>query len=632
MQNKNQIVIKTFLITLLFTGIGTVIIVGGYMIGDYYKNKIENIPVEEEIVITTDKMEYEQGEEVKITIRNNSNNSIWHLGNISPHSCKNAFDIGIKEENYEEFYSLSGAYCIGGPRELKSHSVMMDQLNPKEGLALLVANEHIQFPATYKLKFRYGYEKDRSSQAWIYSNEFTIKEKAVIDTSNWQTYRNEEFNFEMKHPEYYFENRYDLENMTDLDYKRIHFFRDMNNSELDDFKEHYITSFYEEGTHSGTIDIKSYNENELKAWYAIDSFNNLKFKEYSNFKVYILEIREVGFYYIIPHNNIDNSYFVFSIPAFLQNDFENNWLSTFKFTNQNTSISDIIKGNKKIEHLKDFEFQNLPNYVFQEQKGATYKLENYIFQFIKQPNLNTPLSIPSSDIKYKGALYSRDNGSSWNDFFVIDNPKDYKGNEVKYNPVGMFVKDNKLYLDISDDRGAGSGEGNLLRYSTEDGKIWIRDSCLYLMPELYFNGSDGIKPFAITGNSDCIYSPVSLCTDKSFGTAIGSDVYPIDLKYKNLHFLGQLFTAADCGPERLSQIWGVDGENYTLGPRIVLKDNPSQELINIFKSIGFNCCDKIFDNKCKQWSHDNYSIKISELLKLEPYHKSFDRDDCINCG
>ncbi len=454
----------------------------------------------------------------------------------------------------------------------------------------------------------------------------------TFDTSDWQTYRNDELGLEVKYPEYYFEDRYDLENMTDLDYKRIHFFRDMNNSELDDFKEHYITSFYEEGTHSGTINIKSYNENELKAWYAIDSFNDLKLKEYSNFKVYILEIREVGFYYIIPHNNVDNLYFVFSIPTFLQNNFENNWFSTFKFTNQNTNIADIIKEDEKIEYLKDFEFQNLPDYVFSEQKGATYKLENYIFQFISQPNLNIPLSISSSDIKYKGVLYSKDNGSSWNDLFVIDNPKDYKGNEVKYNPVGMFVKDNKLYLDISDDRGAGSGEGNLLRYSTEDGKIWTRDSCLYLMPELYFNGSDGIEPFVITGNSDCIYSPVSLCTDESFGTAIGSDVYPINPKYKNLHFLGQLFTAADCGPERLSQIWGVDGENYTLGPRIILKNNPSKELIDVFKSIGFDCCDKVSDSKCKQWSHDNYSIKISELLKLEPYHNDFSSDDCANCG
>ena len=152
-------------------------------------------------------------------------------------------------------------------------------------------------------------------------------------TDDWQTYRNEEFGFEMKYPEYYFEDKYDLENMTDLDYERIHFFRGMSDDVLNDFKEHYITSLHEGGTHSGTIDIKLYSESELKNWYKIDLFNDLKLKKYSNFKVYILEIGNVGFYYIIPHNNVDNLYFIFNIPAGLQNNFENKWLSTFKFIN-----------------------------------------------------------------------------------------------------------------------------------------------------------------------------------------------------------------------------------------------------------------------------------------------------------
>ena len=310
-------------------------------------------------------------------------------------------------------------------------------------------------------------------------------------------------------------------------------------------------------------------------------------------------------------------------------------LSTFKFI-ENTSIADIIQEDKEIEYLEDFEFQNLPDYVYQEQKGETYKLENYIFQFIRQRNLNTPLPISDNNFKWAGVLYSENSGLSWNNFFVIDNPIDYNGNEVKYNPVGMFVKNNKLYLDISDDRGAGSGEGNLLRYYTEDGKTWVRDECLYLIPEEYYfinkiNGSVRIDPFSLIANSECVYYPVSLCTDESFGTCIGGYVYPIDPKYKNLHFLGQLFTAANCGQERLSQIEGVVGENYTFGPRIILKDNPSQELVNVFRSIGFNCDDKLPDNECKEWSPDEF-IKISELLKLEPYYSYFSSDDCENCG
>ena len=47
----------------------------------------------------------------------------------------------------------------------------------------------------------------------------------------------------------------------------------------------------------------------------------------------------------------------------------NQILSTFKFIDQNTNIKDIIQGGKKIEYFADFKFENLPNYVFPEQKG-----------------------------------------------------------------------------------------------------------------------------------------------------------------------------------------------------------------------------------------------------------------------
>ena len=124
----------------------------------------------------------------------------------------------------------------------------------------------------------------------------------------------------------------------------------------------------------------------------------------------------------------------------------------------------------------------------------------------------------------------------------------------------------------------------------------------------------------------------ALCTDDSVGTAIGSDVYPIDSKYKSIHFLGQLFTAANCGEERLSKIWGVDGEDYTLGSAIWLIDNPSSSLVDTLKSIGYQCADKISDDSCKEWELEEI-VKINDLLKLEPYYKNFKQDDCRRgCG
>lgn len=123
-----------------------------------------------------------------------------------------------------------------------------------------------------------------------------------------------------------------------------------------------------------------------------------------------------------------------------------------------------------------------------------------------------------------------------------------------------------------------------------------------------------------------------LCAASPRGTAIGRDVYPINEKYKNIHFLGQLFTAYFCGQERLQQIFGVDGENYTLGSAIRLENNPDQSLIDTFNSIGFKCAEETSDASCKKWELKNYSMKIEDIMKLEPYYNNFKMDDCRNCG
>ena len=114
-------------------------------------------------------------------------------------------------------------------------------------------------------------------------------------------------------------------------------------------------------------------------------------------------------------------------------------------------------------------------------------------------------------------------------------------------------------------------------------------------------------------------------------------MYPIDPKYDGLGFLGQLFTAYNCGSTRISKIFGVEGDKYTLGSAIRLKGQPSQSLIEIYLSIGFNCYDAESNAPCKSEIGTkkiilDKPVKVEELMKLEPYHEFFRSDDCINCG
>ena len=126
---------------------------------------------------------------------------------------------------------------------------------------------------------------------------------------------------------------------------------------------------------------------------------------------------------------------------------------------------------------------------------------------------------------------------------------------------------------------------------------------------------------------------ISYCTQDPYSPeiGIGGEYYPVDPKYGNLNWLGQLFTADDCGGERVKELMMVNGDNYTFGSAIWLKDNPSQSLINILKSIGYTCGETTNENICKKWEL-NETVKVKDLLKLKPYYEEFQSDDCRNCG
>lgn len=129
-----------------------------------------------------------------------------------------------------------------------------------------------------------------------------------------------------------------------------------------------------------------------------------------------------------------------------------------------------------------------------------------------------------------------------------------------------------------------------------------------------------------------VQEPVSnLCTDAPTATAIGRDIYPIAPEYSHLGFLGQLFTAADCGEQRVSQLFGVSGNDYTLGSTIWLTNSPSSALQDQLIDIGFTCATDDSSASCETWQLWD-AVSTDSLLELEPYSDEFTSDDCTICG
>jgi len=121
-----------------------------------------------------------------------------------------------------------------------------------------------------------------------------------------------------------------------------------------------------------------------------------------------------------------------------------------------------------------------------------------------------------------------------------------------------------------------------------------------------------------------------LCNEGPKPLETGKIVYPVEEKYSHLIYLGQVFTAVKCGEERLSDLWGVSDENYTIGSKIELNSNPSKDLIETFSLLKYSCEDSENLDQCMIWSRSG-DISTKSLLLLEPFVDKIKKDDCINC-
>jgi hypothetical protein len=188
-----------------------------------------------------------------------------------------------------------------------------------------------------------------------------------------------------------------------------------------------------------------------------------------------------------------------------------------KFTPQDDSKYQsigVIEVNKLTEVItEDLQLKNLPADVLPEQIWSKYSVDGNIYAYVIQNNANYHIpALTDKVIKWHGVLRSKDNGQSWEKFFTVSNPKDPDtGNEIKYNPVGGFFENSKMYIDIANDQGAGSGEGQLIRFSTsDDGEKWVQEGCYYFIPERYYpdyaqGKTDTLSPHDLDESENCIY-------------------------------------------------------------------------------------------------------------------------------
>ena len=462
----------------------------------------------EGVVIMINKVEYEKGEEVKLTIKNNLDWGIW---------VHNTMVEEFNNGEWEEIRNAVGCPCLTDCSRVfmtllsnNSEEIIWDQ---KENDCQIITKGRYRFKVFYMLADIVG----PLSQI-LYSNEFTIKEKSAIDARCGEK----------------------VKGIGPCKMLGIGYEFDLDTKKCIEKKV---------GGCSFEIPFKTSEECQEICEKKIDT---------SDWRTYQNE--EFGFEMKYPED----------------------WEYTFK------DINSHFQGSVLMENSVSFRPKN------------------------DHPNANFEVAFNNSPIKNND--YCLNNKE---ETIYINNIKAVKC-KLSLNPDG--------YKDVS----VFGYEGDL------GTKIFFSKNSNYNYV-IYFK-DETIADYKIVLNQilstfKFINQQETLCTDESVGAGIGSDVYPIDSKYKNIHFLGQLFTAANCGQERLNQIWGVSGENYILGSAIWLIDNPSSSLIDTLKSIGYQCVDKSSNHSsCKMWELEEI-VKVNDLLKLEPYYENFRQDDCRrNCG
>lgn len=125
---------------------------------------------------------------------------------------------------------------------------------------------------------------------------------------------------------------------------------------------------------------------------------------------------------------------------------------------------------------------------------------------------------------------------------------------------------------------------------------------------------------------------IASCDEEVTTDASGKTHFPVADAYKGWGYLGELFTADDCG--RVDEIQEVKDGLWQLGARITFDRAPDEMLRNALLDAEFFCASSIGDEDiCKEW-HLTDPVPVETLIPLQRYVDDIEvkHIDCVYCG
>lgn len=119
----------------------------------------------------------------------------------------------------------------------------------------------------------------------------------------------------------------------------------------------------------------------------------------------------------------------------------------------------------------------LPAGINAGQIQKYFKLGNLYLALVLQPSMNVLLSdVPVNyTASWVGVLAARVTDDTWTQLLQLTD----QNQTDKNNPYYLWIEDNKIYLSVVDQNGAGSGEGHLKLLALNDQAQWQLAGCYY---------------------------------------------------------------------------------------------------------------------------------------------------------